>query len=219
MAPLSKSLARAGARVCAPRTQAKRVALVAPDLEANGGVQSVVDFFHAILTDSSRYHVDLISLATAASDANSRRMLAPATWLRGPTLRDTQRRELRVIHAGCNFAEIEFQRYKPRGGLTALLNGYDVVQIVAGTPAWALVAGDVRRPVVLQVATLSSIERRSILSQQHHGRAIWRRLMEKRTQRLDELALERCHTVFVENIWMYEYASRLRHDRRVILRA
>jgi len=201
------------------RTRIKRVALVAPDLEAEGGVQSVVDFFRAILTDSSRYHVDLISLATAASDASSRRALAPSTWLRGPTLRDAQRRDSRVIHAGCNFAEIEFQRYKPRAQLSALLNTYDVVQVVAGTPAWALVAGDVKRPVALQVATLASVERRAMLGQQRDGSVLWRRLMAKNTQRLDDLALARCHTVFVENAWMHQYASRLRGGIRVVLHA
>lgn len=220
MTPLSESLAASTSTPAdVRRPRMRRVALVAPDLEADGGVQSVVDFLHAILTGSGRYRVDLISLATAASDADSRRALVPSTWLRGPTLRGGQRRDVNLVHAGCNFAELEFQRYKPRAELTSLLSSYDVVQVVAGTPAWALVAGDVKRPIALQVATLASVERRAMLSEQRAGRGMWRRLMAKTTQRLDDAALERCHTVFVENAWMHEYVSRLRGGRRVVLHA
>jgi len=199
------------------RAGVRRVALVGPDLEADGGVQSVVDFFRAILIGSGRYHVDLISLATSASDADSRRALVPSTWSRRPTLRAGQRRDVRLVHAGCNFAELEFQRYKPRAQLTSLLNTYDVVQVVAGTPAWALVARHVRRPVALQVATLACVERRAMLTEHGKGRVMWRRLMAKTTQRLDDRALKLCHTVFVENAWMYEYVSHLRGGLRVVL--
>ncbi len=40
-------------------------------------------------------------------------------------------------HVGAMFAELEFQHYQPRHKLTNLLNEYDIIQIVAGSSAWA----------------------------------------------------------------------------------
>ena len=40
----------------------------------------------------------------------------------------------RARHFGAFLAELEFQRYRPRRALTRLLDGFDLVQVVAGTP-------------------------------------------------------------------------------------
>src|SRR5687767_6263103 len=62
----------------------RRVAIVVPALPARGGLASVALFLHRTIAGSDRYEPHLISLATSSADADSVRLLAPWTWLRGP---------------------------------------------------------------------------------------------------------------------------------------
>ncbi|AFZ66494.1 glycosyltransferase [Deinococcus peraridilitoris DSM 19664] len=92
-------------------------------------------------------------------------------------------------------------RYLPRPELTALLDKYDVVQCVTGSPAFGYAARDTKAPVLLQTATLIRNERRMLLQ----GRGLiplLRRVMTEITARIDMLALARADVVQVENRWM-----------------
>jgi glycosyltransferase involved in cell wall biosynthesis len=110
-------------------------------------------------------------------------------------------------------SEIEYCRYQPRSVLTARLSDYDLVQVVAGTPAWAHVCRHVEVPVALQVATLAQAERASALNGTLHPVDLWRRLMARMTNRLDHSALRYADAVFVENQWMYDHlCNHMRSD-------
>ena len=179
----------------------RRVAIVVPALATRGGLASVALFLHRAMLASEHYEPHLISLATSASDENSVRLLAPGTWRRGTLITRRSLDNIPYIHVGSVGAEIEPLRYSPRRALTELLETFDLVQLVAGTPALAHVARDVNRPVALQCATLVTVERRALLRRRSIKTA-WRRLMTALVARLDESGLRYADLVFVENEWM-----------------
>jgi glycosyltransferase involved in cell wall biosynthesis len=84
---------------------------------------------------------------------------------------------------------------------------FDLVQIVAGYPAWAGVARDVRRPLCLQVATLAAVERKGQHARDRSLLAPWRRSMTQITARLDRRHVRLADRVFVENDWMRQWAE------------
>jgi glycosyltransferase involved in cell wall biosynthesis len=100
---------------------------------------------------------------------------------------------------GAFLAELEFQRYQPRHPLTDLLNQYDLIQVVAGTPAWAFVTRDVHRPVCLFTATTIQKERTSILLHQRSWERLWLRIMTSLNWRIEQKVLARLECVFAES--------------------
>jgi glycosyltransferase involved in cell wall biosynthesis len=132
-------------------------------------------------------------------------MVSPGQWQHGS-----------FRHVGAWLAEFEFQRYRPRPVLTSILAQYDLVQVVSGTPAWALVARKCGKPVLLQAATLARIERRSKLAGGRGLMGLWRRGMTAITHRLDRAGLRCAAAVFVENAEMEEYARRIGGASRVV---
>jgi glycosyltransferase involved in cell wall biosynthesis len=183
------------------------VAIVAPDLARTGGIATVVRFLADVVAASDRFSADLLSLALSASDRASVQLRRPRTWTRGVQVRTETTGELSYDHVGAVAVEIEACRYRPRAALTERLSRYDLVQVVAGTPAWAHVARAVDRPVALQVATLTRKERRTALAPGWHPLALWRRLMAQVTDRLDHRALDVVDAAFVENQWMYDHLT------------
>ncbi len=193
-----------------------RIALVVPGLEEGGGVPVVALFLLRALQDSGRYAPDLISLSTSSSDAESVRVRDPLSWLRGIQTRRGEWEGQRFRHVGARWTEFEFQRYRPRRKLTRLLEEYPLVQVVAGTPAWAYATRRVRRPVALQVATLITEERKRSLSEDHSLLGRWRALMTRITAKYDIKALSSLDAVFVENDWMFEFLRQRMEPSRVI---
>lgn len=193
----------------------RKVALVVPDLEGGGGVPAVAWFLFNVLRASGRYRPEIISPATSAKDPFSIRVLSPRSWTRGIRVGIRGWNGENYTHIGASLAEFEFQRYQPRKALTDLLNEYDIVQVVSGSPAWALVARDTAQPVLLQVATLAKVERRRMLSEGAGALWLWRRLMTSITARLDEKALRHVDVAIVENRWMFDHLRGLMGDSRV----
>lgn len=150
--------------------QKRRIALVTHTL--NGGVWSATRSLFEALQNSEQYSMDIIVLATSSSDESSVRLRSPRTWCQGARLGFGEHDGLPYTRVGASFVEFEFQRYQPRKALTDLLNGYDLVQIIAGTPAWASVAKSVSTPVCLWIATTVVNERTTLLN----GRSGWRQL-------------------------------------------
>jgi glycosyltransferase involved in cell wall biosynthesis len=118
-------------------------------------------------------------------------------------------------HIGCKWVELEFQRYKPRNELTALLSEFDLIQVVSGTPAWAYVALPSERPVALQVATCISVERKKRLATEGGLRSLWLRLMTRMNHRMELSVLQDVDAVFVENQWMYDHLLPMVPEGRV----
>ena len=122
--------------------------------------------------------------------------------------------ETPFTHVGASFGEFEFRRYAPRPALEALIQDCDLIQVVAGVPAWAWPVIGLGKPVALQVATLARVEREKRLSLEHFPMREWRRGMTHLTTRLDNAALRSVDAVLVENQWMLEYARRVNSTRR-----
>ncbi|PEN06512.1 hypothetical protein CRI93_09525 [Longimonas halophila] len=193
-----------------------RIALVVPDLSTSGGVSTVAHFLTEVVRESSAFEVDLFSVALGSSDRASVQLRSPSTWTTGVQVLPETKHELSYSHVGAAVSEVEYFRYQPRAALTRRLNTYDLVQVVAGTPAWTHLCRDVHVPVALQVATLTREERQSALSSSIHPIALWRQLMARITDRLDHTALSHADVVFVENQWMYDHLTEYLPDEQVV---
>ena len=183
------------------------VAIVVPSLPTGGGVSTVARFLYRGLERQPVYDPQFVSLATQRDDSSSVRLVDPATWTSGIQIENGTDEGNPYRHVGAFLTEFEFQRYRPRPKLTRILNEHDLIQVVAGHPAWALVAGNTDSPVSLQVATLANVER--AMKRQEGGGLIgtWRSLMTRVATWLGDRALRQVDAVFVENDWMYEYVQ------------
>jgi glycosyltransferase involved in cell wall biosynthesis len=177
----------------------RRIALVTHGFTVGGGVPAVTRWLKRSLETTGAYAVDIYDLATSSRDRTSRRLASPRSWARS-SLRSGE-------HWGANAVELEFMRYRPRRELTQALRAYDLIQVVAGTPAWAVAVLDVDVPVVLQVATLASWERQAQLSDQALPARAWRRAMTAVTTRFERRALREATAVLVENDAMLRHAA------------
>ncbi len=182
------------------RERRPRLALLSQDMAQPGnGVLSVVAFLHRVAVEAD-FEVELLSAATSARDEASLRLLAPASWRTGPRVLERRQPPLPPHHHfGARGAELEFQRYRPRLELTRRLDRCALVQVVAGTPAWADLAREARVPVALQLASLSRVERASALAAQRGARRIWTAAMTRLCAAAERRALRRADLVLVEN--------------------
>ena len=198
-----------------PSRSVPRVAIVVPALSARGGLAALALFLYRTLAASGRYEPHLISLATSSRDPNSIRLADPRSW-RGVRITRDQVEGLPFLHVGSAGAEIEILRYQPRRQLTSMLEEFDLVQLIGGTPAFAHVARNVSRPVALWCATMVAAERRALLRQ--GGLATnWRRLMTWFVNRMDYTGLGHVEVVFVINKWMRDLVAGALGDHRVHL--
>jgi glycosyltransferase involved in cell wall biosynthesis len=151
-----------------------------------------------------------------SSDPMSVGLRAPSTWTSGVRVAQGEWGGEPFSLVGNHLSEFEFQRYRPRRVLTDLLAGFDLVQIVAGAPAWGWIARDLTVPVALQVATLAAVERRAVLDRGSAATRAWRSLMTRVTTRLERRGLDCVDAVFVENQWMYDGLRRELSPEKVI---
>ncbi|MBI5554281.1 MAG: glycosyltransferase family 4 protein [Elusimicrobia bacterium] len=182
-----------------------RIAIVVPTLTEKGGVATVAKFLYKAINGSGRYCADIISLATAARDEASLRILAPASWLAGLKIISKKWEKGEYQHVGCNWAEFEFQRYRPRRVLTELLNKYDLVQVVAGGPALALAARYIKPPVCVFVATMVQEEYAAIIKRAKGWKKYWLITRVYLIARIEKIALKNVTRVFGES----DYTLRL----------
>jgi glycosyltransferase involved in cell wall biosynthesis len=182
----------------------RRIALVTAGYAFGGGVPTVAGWLLDRIRATSGYCVDLHDLATSSRDPSSRRLAAPASWLRR-SLRSHSDAGETVTHWGANAVEIETMRYRPRSELTRALQDYDLIQVVSGTGAWASPVIGSGVPVVLQVATAVAWERRWLLSQQTGFRRTWRKAMTAASTHVEQRALREVDAVLVENREMRDY--------------
>ena len=195
--------------LCAPLGEGAppvTVGLVVPALELGGGVPAVADFICTIISRNARFRLRLISLSQCAIDDVSVAISQPRSWLRGVQTRDGAWQGRSFLRIGSFGSELEFQRYMPRVALSNALEGCDIVQVVAGSPAWGNAVIGLGKPVSLQVATRAKIERLRRGTEASGPRAWWRSAMTQITDRYDDQALRAVDAVQVENTWMLEYA-------------
>ncbi len=194
----------------------KRIAIVTHGFTTGGGVPAIARWLRDQLTATRRYTVDVHDLATSSRDPYSRRLTAPGTWFREEIcVADTAAVDLSpkeatgasTFHWGANAVELEFMRYRPRAALTKVLRGYDLIQVVCGTAAWAGVASETGRPVVVQVATRAAWERAVQLTAVGRPLRTWRQAMTAITTRLEKSATKKADAVLVENEAMVAAAT------------
>lgn len=194
-----------------------QIGMVVPSLANSGGVSAVARFLCEVIDDCDWLDYRLVSLPSSSRDRASVRMASPTTWLRGPVVEEATWLGRTFEHVGAVMAELEFQRYRPRPILTQRLRECDLIQVVAGSPAWALVARDAGRPVALQVATLASVERESRFCEEGGLITKWRRLMTRFTACLDRKGVRFADRVFVENQWMRDTVAEWTDPGKVVL--
>lgn len=194
----------------------KRVAVVVPHLLEGGGIPAVARFITHALEEADDFEPVLISLATSSRDAASVRISKPSSWLGGPRTVSASWEGRSCTHVGCRLAEVETARYMPRSALTRELETCDLIQVVAGTPAWTLAALGTSCPVALQVATLVAEERKAVSSGGAPLLRVWRRVMTGVTAAVESIAPRLADLIFVENRWMYR-KLRGRTRGRVVL--
>jgi len=189
---------------------------VVPALLEGGGVPGVAGFLCNFLESSERFDPYLISLAMSSRDDASVRLLKPRSWFEGLQVREGTWRGRPYRHVGARLVELEFMRHAPRRPLTELLRPADLVQVVAGTPCWAVAAIRSEAPVLLKVATLTSSERERRHRVEGGALAGWRRAMTTITTGLDRLALRNVDRVFVLNRWMEREVASVCGPGRVV---
>ena len=196
-----------------PESALPRIALVTSGFGVGGGVPTVARWLRASLSHSG-YLVDVHDLATSSRDPYSRRLLEPRSWVRR-SLRNRTGDEDSVVNWGANAVEIETMRYRRRRELSKVLQTYDLIQVVAGSPALASAVIGTGVPVVLQVATTVNWERGWHLAHQTGVRRIWRRTMTLLTTRIERRALREVDAVLVENTDMLEFVRSSGQDRAI----
>jgi glycosyltransferase involved in cell wall biosynthesis len=164
------------------------IALVVPGLEFGGGVPRVADLMNKAFTGLG-YRVTYFDIATSRKNDLSSRILAPNTWLRRPRIVPAFH-NANVLRCGTYFAEVEPLRYRSHALLTDVLNGFDLVFIVAGTPSWANIAKEVKAPVLLQVATTTRWERASRDLKSTGLTRPYRRLMTRIASKFDSKGVQ-----------------------------
>lgn len=182
-----------------------RVALVTHTM--GGGVWSVVRFLQDVLSRSERYQPEVIVLATSAHDMTSVRLLAPCSWLKGIQVVPIQADGGPIRQVGAFLTEFEFQRYQPRPALTNLLLEYDLIQVVAGTPAWGAVTRPLSLPVCLFAATTAQLERVAVIQRARGLRKVWTQRMTQITTRIERQTLPRMTHVFAESDYTQEHLN------------
>ncbi len=195
----------------------KRVALITHEMSAVGGLPTMIAFLHRVLTESGRYEVELISLATSASDASSLQLKSPATWIRQPRIERVPWRDLTFTHAGVWGSELEFQRYRPRRKLTELLQSFDLLQFVVGSPPWVCIAEDIARPKLLWTATTTRADRASQIRNGSMARRAWSTLMMPLTEQSEKRGLQAAHTVFALSEYTRAAVEAIIGSERVVL--
>lgn len=188
----------------------RRVAIVTPAIYEGGGTATVARFLYQTLVESVGYEPIMVSLATSARDQASLRLVAPSTWKRGVQVLEGRWNGIDYWHVGSWFCEVELFRYKSRKTLDEILRGIDLVQVVAGSPAWAAAVSKCDSRKALQVATLVKAERRSRIKAQRRGlRKAWLVLMTSFTHSIEKSVLKSLDVVFVENPWMQDWVKQL----------
>lgn len=194
----------------------RTIAVVVPLFEEIGGVTTVAEFICRTIRQRPDFNLKVVSLAKSSRDNSSLLLRDVGTWKRGATVRIGRARNEEFTHVGARLGEFEFQRMAPRPQLSRLLADCDLIQVVAGTPAWARPVIGLGKPVVLQVATLTKVERRM---QARVGRGflgLWRAAMTQVTSFHDYAALSQVDAIMVENPWMEKLARSLTRKRQII---
>jgi glycosyltransferase involved in cell wall biosynthesis len=179
----------------------------------------VAIFLHNALQHSGRYQADLVSIAMSSTDSASMRLLSPESWWRGPQVVCRTWQGIPFRHAGAHAAEFEIARYLPRRRLTAILEEYDLIQVVAGSPTFGFPVTPVDKPKCLSVATTIRNDRASALAQARGIRKVWRSGMTGVNVILERQVLSRMDHVFAQSSYTEQLLKQLVPEGRLSIGA
>ena len=174
-------------------------------------------FLHGVLQRSPEFEPSIISLATSVSDSASVGLRRPRSWFRGPQVETRTWRGIPYRHVGACLPEIEPRRYRPRAIGDQLLQEYDLVQFVLGTPPFLCMAERLRQPVLLWTATTVRTDRASQLRAGPIHRQLWYRFFFRRIAQLEARALARADRVFVLSHYTRETLRKNGYNRGVVV--
>lgn len=193
-----------------------KIALLVPNYRTSGGVKTVANFISYNIRKNKNIETDIISIKSGYNEKLSKNIVRPASWLKGVRTHIDTNGVTKIIEVGTNWSELEFQRYKPTYLLTELLDKYDIIQVVSGTPAWALLTKNSKTPTVLQVATLTKVEREELLKSNNSIRILWYRFMTEVISAFDYKGLQIADAIMVENYWMQERLESLGFGNKTV---
>lgn len=184
------------------RSEGLRVAIVCPEFRTEfggeGGLATSVDFALTVARDRG-WQTDVFSPRMSRRAPESRRLLKPSSWLKRIRI---VRRPDGAINVGAHLAELEVMRYMPRKAFDEILDRYDVVVFIAGSPAAATMTRRLKTPVVLAAATLVEVERVRALEDAVGLSRHLTRTMTTFVSRMDRAAVRYPTHVLVLNGWM-----------------
>lgn len=195
----------------------RRIALVTHCFEGGGGVQTMVRFLYRVLRESDAFEPVIISLAMNARDKDSMRLAAPRSWLRAIGCQEKEWNGIPYQHVGTFGAELEFQRYRPRPSLSALLRSFELVQFVVGAPPWVCAAADSPRPRFLWVATTTRADRATRMREASLPRRLWMEMMTRIVERMERRGIGLADEIFALSPYTVDSLRRLKGSKPVTL--
>ncbi len=171
-------------------------------------------FVHTLLGTNGRYHPALILLATSRQDPASVHLLQPGTWQHGLHAVVEQSNGYAYQRVGALFSEIEIQRYRPRRVLTDILNQFDLIQVVSGSPAYAAAAQEAAPPVCIFSATTIKQDRAARLRRVTGLKRLWLQWMTDLSTKVEHRALTQAEQVFALSQYTFQqFASHVAAHR------
>lgn len=196
-----------------------RAALVVPEFRTEysqgGGLATVAEFLKGVLENELGMHVQYYSVRMSARAPQSRRLLAPSTWRRGPINEVQHGDGESVVQCGVPLAELELTRYQPTRALRRELSDKDLVVAVGGSPMILDLLKGLDVPTVGQVATLVSAERAAEIARLNPLRALFAKSHVAVVSAVERHACKVPNLVLVENPMMLEFVRS--HGARKVL--
>jgi D-inositol-3-phosphate glycosyltransferase len=165
----------------------KRIALITH--EAEGGLGTMTAFLHRTIAESGLFEPELFFLTTSSNHVNNSQLRKPSTWLRGGQLVPLVWRDIPAHYVGVSFADLEFQRYKPRPAFDALLENCDLIQFVVGSAPWVCATENILKPKVVWTATTTRPDRASRTERYPFLRRTWANWMTHLAERYEKRGL------------------------------
>ncbi|MGO4340877.1 glycosyltransferase family 4 protein [Pedococcus sp. 2YAF34] len=190
------------------------MALLTHGYGCGGGVDTVASWLRTGI-GTAGHEVDVYDLATARNDPRSKLILQPRSWKSSLVERDAS--DSQLYHVGAVGGEVEPLRYLPRRELTARLSTYDIVQVVSGSPAFALPAVEAGVPIVIQAATTVSWEREALIASKTGPTGALVRAMTRAVASQEKRSLRSAAAVMVENAHMAQYVRAVAPTTDVVL--
>jgi D-inositol-3-phosphate glycosyltransferase len=195
-----------------------RIALIVPAVTMTGGIETQARFIRDATLSTGRYDLKIVSLAIAARDPENTSVIRPSTWLRNPGTSHGTWQGHPFVHVGARFGELEFQRFRPREVLDRHLEDCALMQVVCGTPAWAMAVSRLEQPVSVACATRIEIERRRRDANPRTPVDWLKKAMSEVASVLDNRMLRTADAIQVINPYMLEFAKQLNRGRSVDIR-